>query len=430
MGCQLGHGRGQTQLLGCLSACACTSNAFPSLDSAEREELMKEVEEAMAEVGQDYGDDGTDDELMDLLGEDDGRYGSEEPEEIEEIEAEEPEELVEEALDDAGEALDDADPEPEPEGGKLPDGVPDIPGLHMEGGQLMYKGEKVTSITGMDGEDEGEKVYGDEAEGEDEEEVAFGDEELDEVEEVQPLESLSEVKKITPIKSLSEIKSILPIKSINEISSIDEVKEIIPIPEDIARNFIKKHNLKHGAGYGESEMVDPVQNDLPQPGTAGGDESIEVEEPIVDPEPPMDPEELVTTLRSILEKMQEGIDLAMEALEGFAGGDVVEEPPLPPDEVGGGDEAELQGGSVSGNAVANSGGGSGEDEIESIEPLKSVKPIKSIKEVKSMMEVKKMYELTDEQAEILKEMQKEHEAGGYEAGGARRKRRRRRRRRI
>ena len=310
---------------------------------------MKEVEEAMAEVGQDYGDDGTDDELMDLLGEDDGRYGSEEPEEIEEIEAEEPEELVEEApddaeelveeaLDDAGEALDDADPEPEPEGGKLPDGVPDIPGLHMEGGQLMYKGEKVTSITGMDGEDEGEKVYGDEAEGEDEEEVEVGDEELDEVEEVQPLESLSEVKKITPIKSLSEIKSILPIKSINEISSIDEVKEIIPIPEDIARNFIKKHNLKHGAGYGESEMVDPVQNDLPQPGTAGGDESIEVEEPIdepiVDPEPPMDPEELVTTLRSILEKMQEGIDLAMEALEGFAGGDGVEEiAPPPPDEV-------------------------------------------------------------------------------------------------
>ena len=47
-----------------------------------------------------------------------------------------------------------------------------------------------------------------------------------------------------------------------------------------------------------------------------------------------------------------------------------------------------------------------------------------------MMEVKKMYELTDEQAEMLKEMQKEHEAGGYEAGGARRKRRRRRRRRI
>merc|ERR1719153_1962847 len=296
----------------------------------------------------------------------------------------------------------------------------------------MYKGEKVTSITGMDGEDEGEKVYGDEAEGEDEEEVEVGDEELDEVEEVQPLESLSEVKKITPIKSLSEIKSILPIKSINEISSIDEVKEIIPIPEDIARNFIKKHNLKHGAGYGESEMVDPVQNDLPQPGTAGGDESIEeeepIDEPIVDPEPPMDPEELVTTLRSILEKMQEGIDLAMEALEGFAGGDGVE---LPPDEVGGGDEAELQGGSVNANAVANSGAAvPGEDEIESIEPLKSVKPIKSIKEVKSMMEVKKMYELTDEQAEMLKEMQKEHEAGGYEAGGARRKRRRRRRRRI
>merc|ERR1712025_300215 len=154
-------------------------------------------------------------------------------------------------------------------------------------------------------------------------------------------------------------------------------------------------------------------------GTAGGDESIEdeepIDEPIVDPEPPMDPEELVDTLRSILEKMQEGIDLAMEALEGFAGGDGVE---LPPDEVGGGDEAELE------NAVANSGAAlPGEDEIESIEPLKSVKPIKSIKEVKSMMEVKKMYELTDEQAEMLKEMQKEHEAGGYEAGGARRKRR-------
>ena len=286
---------------------------------------MKEVEEAMAEVGQDYGDDGTDDELMDLLGEDDGKYGSEDPEEIEPIEEEEDaEELVEEALDDAGEALDDADPEPEAEGGKLPDGVPDIPGLHMEGGQLMYKGEKVTSITGMDGEDEGEKVYGDDAEVGDEEEVEGGYEGEDEVEEVEPLESLSEVKKITPIKSLSEIKSLLPIKSINEISSIDEVKEIIPIPEDIARKFIKKHNLKHGAGYGESEMVDPVQNDLPQAGTSGGDEPGDeppIEEPIRIDEAPEDPDvvSLVSTLRSILEKMQEGIDLAMEALDGFSG---------------------------------------------------------------------------------------------------------------
>ena len=49
----------------------------------------------------------------------------------------------------------------EEEEGELPPGVPDIPGLTVDHGVLKYKGEKVTSITGMDGKDKGEKVFKD-----------------------------------------------------------------------------------------------------------------------------------------------------------------------------------------------------------------------------------------------------------------------------
>ena len=117
---------------------------------------------------------------------------------------------------------------------------------------MKYKGEKVTSITGMDGKDKGEKVYADENEDK------YEDVDDDEVVEKVPIESLSEVEKITPIKSLEEIKRLLPVKSIKEIANIDEVKEILPVPEDIARKFIAKHKLKHGIKHkyvsGESAL--------------------------------------------------------------------------------------------------------------------------------------------------------------------------------
>merc|ERR1719430_2787501 len=217
-----------------------TANALDL--SALRRELKAEVEEVM---GNDYNDDDKDDDLLEALniGDDESpEYDVAEPPPSPSMELESEEEPGYEGEEVA----------PPPASRKvspyLPEGVPDIPGLYMEGGVMKYKGEKVTSITGMDGKDKGEKVYADENEVED----------MDEVVEKVPIESLSEVEKITPIKSLEEIKRLLPVKSIKEIANIDEVKEILPVPEDIARKFIAKHKLKHGIKHkyvsGESAL--------------------------------------------------------------------------------------------------------------------------------------------------------------------------------
>merc|ERR1712212_450146 len=172
-----------------------TANALDL--SALRRELKAEVEEV---IGNDYNDDDlNEDNLLDALRDEAEPHAPYSSEEIESLEG--------------------SDEEAE---GELPPGVPDIPGLTVDHGVLKYKGEKVTSITGMDGKDKGEKV--------------FEDEDEDEIVDVQSIENISEVKKLAPIKSISEIKSILPVKSIKEIANIDEVKEILPIPEDIARN--------------------------------------------------------------------------------------------------------------------------------------------------------------------------------------------------
>ena len=255
-------------------------------------------------MGNDYNDDDMDDDLdlmeaLDLS----GNYESAEPppssEEIESLEEPGTEEVV--------------------EAEELPKGVPDIPGLYMEDGVMKYKGEKVASITGMDGKDKGQKVYADEDEDDDEDE--------DVVEEVEPIESISEVKKLTPIKSLSEIKSLLPVKSIKEIAKIDEVKEIMPIPEDIARKFIAKHRLKHGkkqAISGESELSPDVYEDQPQAGTAEGSSSVQ---------------EFVNEIESHLKTVQTEVQLARDLLDKIRN-EKVSPTALP---IG---EAEAQGGSA------------------------------------------------------------------------------------
>merc|ERR1712055_995383 len=213
--------------------------------AALRRELKAEVEEV---IGNDYNDDDlNDDNLLEALGE--AEPHAPYSEEIESLEGSD-----------------------EEEEGELPPGVPDIPGLTVDHGVLKYKGEKVTSITGMDGKDKGEKVF------EDEDEIEDESEDEDEIVDVQSTENISEVKKLTPIKSISEIKSILPVKSIKEIANIDEVKEILPIPEDIARKFIAKHKLKHGKKHtisGESELPPDIYEDQPQAGHSEGSSSIE-----------------------------------------------------------------------------------------------------------------------------------------------------------
>ena len=226
------------------------------------------------ETGDDYNDNDEDDGLIGLINQ---KYSGEPPS-LEEMESEEVP-LSEEEV-----------------GGGLPPGTPDIPGLYMEKGVMKYKGEKVTSITGMDGKDKGEKVYADENEVEDEDE--------DEVVEVQSIENLSEVEKLTPIKSLSEIKSLLPVKSIKEIANIDEVKEILPIPEDIARKFIVEHKLKHGRKHrvsGESAL--PPDEYQAQAGMSEGSS-----EDVID---------VMDVMERQMKKVQKEVKVALKLLANF-----------------------------------------------------------------------------------------------------------------
>merc|ERR1711974_269153 len=293
-----------------------TANA---VDLSElRRELKAEVEEVL---GNDYNDDDKDEDILEAL-DLTGKYDSAEPptssEEIESGEESGSEEVV--------------------EAEELPTGVPDIPGLYMEDGVMKYKGEKVASITGMDGKDKGQKVYDDEDEDEDE----------DVVEEVEPIESISEVKKLTPIKSLSEIKSLLPVKSIKEIANIDEVKEILPIPEDIARKFIAKHKLKHGKKHtisGESELPPDIYEDQPQAGHSEGSSSIE---------------EYVNEMESHLMTVEKEVQRALDLLDKIRN---KKEGESPIGEV----EVEPQGGWANEEEDEESS-----EEIASIQPLSSV----------------------------------------------------------
>merc|ERR1719318_419206 len=293
---------------------------------------------------------------------------------------------------------------------------------------MKYKGEKVTSITGMDGKDKGEKVYADENEVED----------MDEVVEKVPIENLSEVEKITPIKSLEEIKRLLPVKSIKEIANIDEVKEILPVPEDIARKFIAKHKLKHGIKHkyvsGESALPEAEVHADEYQAQAGKYKESFVDSSAQAGKDKALPKGGLEGLEVQLLRVQQGVKFAISLLDElktsgpeYDGNDVIE-----------GESALPQGGSANRGKYQKyeeSEEGSS-DEIDSVQPLSSVKPIKSIKEVKSMKEVKKIYELTDEQARMLKEMQKKFDEGGkykpkyepkYRPGDDRRRRRRRRR---
>ena len=204
-------------------------------------------------------------------------FSNEEEEEIDagSLTEEEPEESVEELLG-SGPRHPDEDVETKLGSGPspgLPPGVPDIPGLTADAeGTLWFKGEKVTSITGMDGEDKGRKVFGSEdEEDEDDDEVTEmedEDEEDEVVENVEPLEKITAVEKLTPVKKIEEVKSMTPLKSIKEIKNIEEVKSILPIPEHIARKFIAKHKLKKQGGLSSSRLESASDSPIAQGGVA------------------------------------------------------------------------------------------------------------------------------------------------------------------
>merc|ERR1711872_942876 len=214
------------------------------------------------------------------------------------------------------------------------------------------------------------------------------------------VKSIEEVKSIKPIKSIQEVKSITPIESIEEIKSMNEIKSMLPVPDEIARRFINKHGLRSltssgGASPYEQEGLEEIAR-VP-PVDAGG--------------------EALGRIMDAIGLLQEAVKLVEDS------GCVAQTNPenYPPDD----DESdEVESAEPYNESEAGYGRGGRDpliDEIknsniESVERVKSMTPIKNIEEIESIEEVKSiqpvksinevvaMYELTDEQAAMLRRM--------------------------
>ena len=193
---------------------------------------------------------------------------------------------------------------------ELPPDVRDIPGLKVNPDHsLSFNGEKVVSITDMDGEEEGEQVFKDE-------EAELEAEEADEsgIRSVTPLKSVKAVKKLLPLKSVTGIKSLQPIKSIDEIVNMEEVKRILPIPDDIAREFIARHGLKSGGSISGGSAF---ESELPSGGISQAGQGIS---DFMPPKPIMRLQnvlEILDTAARAIEKAQAYITVALRENDGF-----------------------------------------------------------------------------------------------------------------
>merc|ERR1712142_585812 len=211
-------------------------------------------------------------------------------------------------------------------------------------------------------------------------------ESIDEIKSMTPITKIEEVKSITPVKSIEEVKSITPIKSIEEVKSMKEIKSILPVPDDIAKKFIKKNNLVPVDGGGASN---PPEIDL-------SDDELDVDEAVAG---------------ELLEALQEGVITIQAALDKISaqgltlcdktGGREIDDwdsmEPISRESTEPLDSDELP---FSPEDVTDI------QEITAMEEVKSMLPIKSIQEVKGL------YELTDRQARLLRKLNRGDE-GGY-----------------
>merc|ERR1711875_54432 len=211
---------------------------------------------------------------------------------------------------------------------------------------------------------------------------------IDNIEEVTPIKSMKEVV------SMQEVKSMTPLESVQEVKSIQEIKSIEEIKEHIARDFIKKHGLKN--------LID--DDDYGRPSTAAGmlqdleDLKTELKKD----------SKKCNILRKEIEKKMKEMTI-MEELEDEhctkAEYEIEEYKTL---------KEQIE--EALGRRVDSIDEVTSMEEVKSITPIKkieevkSITPIKKIEEVKSIppleriQEVKHMYELSDRQAQELKDL--------------------------
>merc|ERR1711970_889997 len=266
-----------------------------------------------------------------------------------------------------------------------------IDGMEMKDDKLFFNGEEVQNIKEDDlGEDYGlspdldsglspPSRYG---------YKRYNEDILNNVEEVTPIKSIQEVK------SIQEIKKMLPIKSIQEIKSIKEIESIEEIKDKLARNFIRNHGLKNlinDEGY-YPNMDQPVETDdlyqlrrqmmkdskqcqLLKEKVAKKKQEIDILEEIEDQHSEAAQNEL-EEYRTLKEKIEAALNSKVASIEPIKS---IEEVKLI-------------------TPIKNI------EEIESMTSVESIQEVKSITPIESIQEVKHMYELTEEQAQLLKDL--------------------------
>merc|ERR1719250_19726 len=293
------------------------------------------------------------------------------------------------------------------------DDILDIPGMEIDHDDLYFKGQKVKSINGFGGNTKEEPDLPEESIETPELFKPFSEEEgepgsyrdyrrkkiprgygknrydndiLDNVKSVTPIKNIQE------LKSIQEIKSMLPVKSIQEIESIEEIKD------KVARSFIRNHGLKNLIN---DEGWDPEEyNRFPNnPDTTDLDnlrvqitkdtkqceylkervekklQEVAIMEEIEDKHCQAAKEE-TKEYKTLKEKIEAALDGTVASIEPIKNIEEVK----------------------SITSIKNI------DEIESMTSIESIQEVESITPIESIQEVKHMYELTEEQAQMLKDL--------------------------
>merc|ERR1711942_657434 len=226
-------------------------------------------------------------------------------------------------------------------------------------------------------------------------------ESIDEIKSMTPITKIEEVKSITPVKSVEEVKSITPIESIEEVKSMKEIKSILPVPDDIAKKFIRDNNLVPTDGGSASDPETDIPNDSFE----------EVSGPLTEIKSDLLEalQEGVITIQAALDKISaQGLELcgtrANPEIDDWDSMEPISREstePLDSDEI-----------PFSPEDVTDIQEITAMEEVKSMLPIKSIDEIKSITPIKSIKEVKGLYELTDRQARLLRKLNREDE-GGY-----------------
>merc|ERR1712112_784076 len=266
-------------------------------------------------------------------------------------------------------------------------------------GNLMFNGERVVGITALGGGDSSEESP--EApepqnlsEPEPDTNVPgqdFGLSRYDSPEDdiydkvgdiINNIEDVTPIKSMKEVVSMQEVKSMTPLESVQEVKSIQEIKSIEEIKEHIARDFIKEHGLKN--------LID--DDDYGRPSTAAGmlqdldDLKTELKKD----------SKKCNILRKEIEKKMKEMTI-MEELEDEhctkAEYEIEEYKTL---------KEQIE--EALGRRVDSIDEVTSMEEVKSITPIKKIEEVKSITPIESIQEVKHMYELSDRQAQELKDL--------------------------